>query len=261
MALREDGLAGMTPYYGALCDDFFISVRLHLKLDLAPDRETVLHFFDRIRREYPAMRKFRRRDDGVLLLEEDTRDSDTYRWLRLEPSCLRFGYFNPTSPVEYRRYARFMLEQAPCHLTLTELDLDHLEVMYGFDMEYRGNHDQLVAETLYSDHPLSAFILGDEAVHAIDCQPYFGIATSRDCDTQAYVEVKSRTSTYELRTGEYDSQSLSVYLTMRRYWGFENTEQLVELHERLCDTADALATDKAVPLIVNPLAHAIASRR
>lgn len=251
----------MNSYFGSLCDDFFISVRLHLKLDLNPDRETVLHFFDRVRREYPTMRKFRRRDDGVLLLEEEGANADSYRWLRLEPTCLRFGFFAPGTPAEYRRYARFLLEQAPCHLTISELDIDYLELLYGFDMEYRGNHDQLVAETLFADHPLSAFVLGDEAVHAIDCQPYFGITLSRHCDIQAYLEVKSRTTTYELRTAEYERQLLSVYLTLRKYWGYTDDEGVVDMHERLCELADSLATEKAVPLVVNPLAQAISSRR
>lgn len=251
----------MTPYFGALCDDFTLSTRLHLKLDLSLDRETVLHFFDRIRREYPQMRKFRRRDDGVLLLEEDERTGDSYRWLRLEPACLRFGYVSPPSPREYRQYAGFILEQAPCHLTLTELDIDQLEVLYGFDMEYRGNHDQLVAETLYADHPMSAFLLGDEATHAIDCQPYFGIALTPSCDIQAYIEIKSRTSTYELRTGHFDRQLISAYTMLRKYWGFTDAENLATVHELLCDYADVLTTDKTVPLIVNPLAHAISSRR
>ncbi|MGB9625682.1 MAG: hypothetical protein ACPMAQ_12570, partial [Phycisphaerae bacterium] len=182
----------MKSLFGALCDDFYISTRLHLKLDLSLEREAVLHFCERIRRKYPAMRKFRRRHGGGIVLEEDGREGEPYRWLRLEPSCLRFGYFAPPNPSAYRQYAQFLLEQAPYHLTISDLDIDQLEVVYGFDMEYRGNHDQLVAETLFADHPVSAFILGDEAVHAIDCQPYLGVSLTPACDIQAYVEVKGR---------------------------------------------------------------------
>lgn len=248
---------------GAQCDDFYTSSRLFLKLDLSLERETVLHFFDRVRREYPAMRRFRRREDGALVLEEsdsEAHESEPRRWIRLEPGSLRFGYFAPPTREASRGFARFLLEQAPYHLTLSELDLDHFELVYGFDMEYSGNHDRLVAETLFADHPLSSFLTGEECVHTIDCQPCFGIALTDRCEVQAYVEIKSRTSSYEIRTGEYEAQLLSVYLTVRRYWGFDETLELGAACEELADVADELAVQRVVPLLVNPLALAIASR-
>lgn len=248
---------------GAQCDDFYVSGRLFLKLDLSLERETVLHFFDRVRREYPGLCRFRRREDGSLVLEEndlDSREEEPHRWIRLEPGSLRFGYYAPPSREAWRTFAGFLLEQAPYHLTLSELDIDHFELVYGFDMEYSGNHDRLVAETLYADHPLSAFLIGEECAHTIDCQPCFGIALTDRCDVQAYVEVKSRTSSFEIRTGEYDAQLLSVYLTVRRYWGFDHPIELRTACDALAEAADELAAQRVVPLLVNPLAQAIASR-
>ena len=248
---------------GAQCEEFYVSGKLSLKLDLSLERETTLHFFDRIRREYSTMRRFRKRDDGSLILEEcepDAREDEPRRWVRLEPNSIRFGYYAPGDRADLRRFVTFLLEQAPYHLTINDLDIDHLELVYGFDMEYGGNHDQLVAETLFAEHPLYAFLTGDEAVHTIDCQPYFGIALSRSCDTQAYIEIKSRTSSFEVRTGEFDAQILSAYLTVRRYWGFEDPVDLTTTFINLSDAADDLAIDRIVPLVVNPLALAIASR-
>jgi len=248
---------------GAHCDDFYISARLYLKLDLSLERETVLHFFDRIRREYPTLRRLRRREDGTLILEEseaDGRDGQPRRWIRLEPGALRFGFFSPPTAPEYRKFAQSILENAPHHLTLSDLDLDYLELVYGFDLVYAGNHDRLVAETLYADHPLASLLLGREAVHTIDCQPSFGITLNGNCDTQAYLEVKSRTTTYEVRTGDYEDQILSVYLTIRRYWGFGDQPELPKAFEQLACIAEDLAARRIVPLVVNPLAHAIASR-
>jgi len=249
---------------GAQCDDFHISGRLALKLDLSLDRETVLHFFDRVRRAHPAVSRFRRRDDGALVLEEadaDAREGEAKRWLRLEPGSIRFGYFAPPSRAACRQFARFLLEQAPYHLTLSDLDIDYFEIVYGFDMEYRGNHDQLVAETLFAEHPLASFLMGSECVHTVDCQPYFGITLTPKCDMQAYLEIKTRTSSFEIRTGEYEAQVLSVYLTVQRFWGFEGHTDLCEVYEELAGAADNLAVQRAVPLVVNPLALAIASRR
>lgn len=250
----------MATDFGTVCDDFYVSSRLFLKLELALERETVLHFFDRVRKEFPGMSKFRRRDDGCLILEEDPGPGASRRWLRLEPNSLRFGHFAPADIATVRVLSDVILEQAPYHLTFSEIDYDHLELIYGFDLEYCGNHDQLVAETLWDDHPLGQFLLGEESAHAIETQPYIGIALTDECDLQAYVETKSRTTTYEVRTGEFERQPLSVYLTIRKYWDVDRGLSLLDVMNTLYERADALATQKVVPLVVDPLAQAIASR-
>lgn len=246
--------------FGALCDEFYTSTRLYLKLGLGLDRETVLHFFDSLRREFPSLQKLRRRDDGGLVLEEESSEEGTRRWIRIEEGALRFGCHNPEDPADFRRLGERVLEVAPYHLTLNELDYDHLESVHGFDLEYRGNHDQLVFETLLADHPLAGLLNDERVAHVIDCQPFFGMALAPDCDMQAYVELKSRTSTFEVRTGRYEPQALTVYLTTRRYWGFGSGQTLAGSFKQLLDVADELAADRVVPLLVNPLAHAIASR-
>ncbi|HSW44124.1 MAG TPA: hypothetical protein VLM89_00965, partial [Phycisphaerae bacterium] len=188
---------------GAQCDDFYASCRLNLKLDLTLSRESILQYFERIQRDCPAMRRLRRRNDGALLLgegEPDLRESESRRWVRLESPALRFGFFSPPSSTAWRQFGRDLLVYTPYYLSIGELDVDHLEITYGFDMEYGGNHDQLVAETLYAGHPLFGLLGGEECQHVIDCQPYIGIALTPNCDVQAHVGIKSRTSTCEVRT-------------------------------------------------------------
>lgn len=250
----------MSENFNTVCDDFYVSCRLFLKLDLALERETVLHFFDRVRKAFPQMSKFRRQEDGCLILEEDPGADVSRRWMRLEPNSLRFGYFGPPDMGAVRALSDAILEYAPYHLTFSDIDYDHIEVVYGFDLEYRGNHDQLVAETFWADHPFSGFMLGDESCHVIDTQPYFGIALTPECDLQAYVELKSRTTTYEVRADTYERQPLSVFLTVRKYWTGTESEALKELAASLYDRATSLATEKVVPLVVDPLAQAIATR-
>ncbi len=247
--------------FGGVCDEFQISTRLFLKLDLTLERETVLHFFDSVKREFPQMRKLRRREDEALILEEDYSEEGERRWLRLEAGTLRFGLSNPRSMEEVRRFGEVVLEMAPAHLTLGELDYDHLEVVFGFDLEYRGNHDQLVADTLLADHPLVSLLSDERARPVIDCQPFVGVALTEECDLQAYIDIKSRTTTYEVRTGQFEPQSLSIYLTLRKYWGFADVPSLVLSHVELLEKAEELATEKVVPNIVHPLAQAIASQR
>jgi hypothetical protein len=246
---------------GAVCSEFYVSSRLFLKLEMSLERDTVLHFFDRLRREFPGLSKLRRRDDGCLLLEEEeTEESDSRRWIRLDPSCMRFGHIAPADTEEVRRYGELILTQAPYHLSFSDIDYDHLELIYAFDLEYRGNHDQLVAETFSGDRAANGFLFGEQATHIIDVQPYFGIALTPQCDLQAYVEVKSRTTTYEVRSGSFETQPISVMFTVRKYWGVDRPASAVDALRALFDTADELATDTIVPTFVNPLAAAIASR-
>lgn len=244
--------------FGALCDEFHLTSRLYLKLPLPQERETLLHFFDRLRRSQPGLTKMRRREDGGVVLE-DGEGAATRRWIRLQDRSLRFGQYSPADAAEYARFADLILEQAPHHLTLTEMDIDHLETNFSFDLEYRGNHDALVADTFFSEHLLNTFLEGEEVRHTIDCQPYFGISLSPQCDVQAAVEVKSRTTTFEVRTGEYEPQTLSVLLTVRKYWGFSEPRTLVEEHRDLLAIATELATQKVVPAFVAPLAQAISN--
>jgi hypothetical protein len=246
--------------FNAHCDDFHTATRLYLKLDLGLERETVLHFFDSIRREFPQMCKLRRREGGALQLEEDENGNEARRWLRLDQSTIRVGYHNPPDTEMAEQLAQVVLKMAPYHLTLGDLDYDHLEVVYGFDLEYRGNHDQLVADTFFAEGPLGGLLGQAGVLHTIDAQPFLGMAISESCDMQVYVEIKSRTSTYEVRTRLYEPQPLSVFLTVRRYWGFSQPENLLDLHHQLTRCAEEWAADRVVSLVVNPLAHAIASR-
>jgi hypothetical protein len=245
---------------GAVCDEFYVNSRLFLRLELQLQRETILHFFDRIRKEYPRARKLRRRDPASVMLEEEPDERGARRWLRLDLNSLRFGAVAPEEIEDVSKFGSLILTQAPYHLSLSDLDFDHLEVSYGFDLAYRGNHDQLVAETLFGDHAGTAFLFGDHAAHIIDAQPYFGIALTPECDLQAYVEVKSRTTTYEVRGSSFEGESISVLLTVRKYWGTESATALPDALKQLIDTANDLATEKVVPSFVNPLAAAIASR-
>jgi hypothetical protein len=250
----------MASQFGAICDDFNVSSRLFLKLEMPLERDTILHFFDRIKRQFPEVNRLRRRGDESIILEEEPQAEGTKRWIRLDVSSLRFGCFAPTNLEAAREFHDLILEQAPYHFSFSSIDFDHFDLVYGFDLEYRGNHDQLLAETFWSDHPLAGFLFGEEAAHIIDAQPYLGISLTPNCELQAYVEVKSRTSSYEIRSTDFEAQQMSVMLTLRRYWGVSEDVSLAEAQRTMFQQADSLAADKVVPLLVNPLATAIAGR-
>lgn len=246
-------------HLGAVCDEFYVTVRLFLKLEMKLERETVLHFFDRLRRDFPDLCRFRRREDGCLLLEGEDADIGR-RWVRLDRDSLRFGHVEPVSLDQVRRFADLILQQAPFHMTFSELDYDHVDLQYGFDLNYQGNHDKLLAETFYADHPLAELLFSPRVAQVIDAQPYVGVALNVECDRQLYVEVRSRTNSFEVRSGRYERQVISLFLTARQYWGLGALPALHEVQKALFDVADEWATECVVPKMVNPLAAAIASQ-
>jgi hypothetical protein len=77
----------MSNPFAAFCDDFYVNMRLGSQLNLPHQRETLLHFFERIQKEYPGMGRFRKTESGEYNLEED-RSSHTYRWASIEPKRL-----------------------------------------------------------------------------------------------------------------------------------------------------------------------------
>ena len=57
----------MNPY-NSVSDDFGVYVYLNTKMDLPSGRETVLHFFDGMRKAYPQMTDFDTREGGEFVL-------------------------------------------------------------------------------------------------------------------------------------------------------------------------------------------------
>ena len=73
----------MSNPYSSFCEDFYVNMRLGSQLALPHNRETVLHFFERVQKEFPGLTRFRKSENGEFNIEED-RSSQSYRWLSLE---------------------------------------------------------------------------------------------------------------------------------------------------------------------------------
>lgn len=245
--------------FAALCDEFCVSARLCLKLELEPSRETLLHFFEQVRRVEPKLARFRRRDDGGVTLDEAD-EGDARRFVRLDSGSLRVGVYDSAEPGIFTKLAKRVLTLAPPQLSLSDLDYDYLEVVFAFDLEYRGNHDALIAETFFSGNPLLT-ALEPGATGVIECQPMFGVRLDPECESQAYVEIKGRSSTFEVRRGEYENSPLTVTLTVRRYWTGQSSDDLIPAFRELTAIAERIAQEQVVPAVVQPLAAAIASSR
>lgn len=248
----------MSNPYAAFCEDFYVNMRLGSQLALPNSRETLLHFFERVQRAYPAMTRFRKNDNGEFNLEED-RGSQAYRWVSLEPKRLSAGHVNPASYEESLKLHSLLLDMAPHHLGISPLEIDYLDVLFGFDLAFGGNHDEIIAESLFPESPLTC--LTDEiGARAVDFQPTVTVALSEDCRLQARIDIVTRTNSYQVRTGDYSDEVISVYLIVRRYWGDRPKEPMHKLIEQMAEKADQLCTNYIVPRVLRPISSAIASR-
>src|SRR5438045_8900784 len=84
------------------CDDFYVNMNLNTEMDLPTNRDTVLHFFEQMRKGFPELRNFYTRESGDLVLEGD-KDAEAYRWVAIEPRRLCWGHVNPSPPEEASR--------------------------------------------------------------------------------------------------------------------------------------------------------------
>lgn len=248
----------MSNPYSSLCEDFYINLRLGSQLNLPHQRETLLHFFERIQKEFPSMTRFRKTDGGEFNLEED-RSGQNYRWVSLESRRLNAGHVNPPSIEHALQLHTLLLELAPFHLGVSPVEIDYLDILFGFDLNFSGNHDEIIAESLLADSPLNC--LNEESgARPVDFQPSVTVALSDDCRLQARIDIVTRTNSYQVRTGDYSDDVISVCLILRRYWGDRPRAPMEKLMREMADRAEQLCDKHVLPKVVRPISTAIASR-
>lgn len=248
----------MSNVYNTVCDDFYVNLRVGTQMNLPHQRETLLHFFEQIQKSYPEMTRFRRNEQNEYTLEED-RERDSYRWLSIEAQRLACGHVNPGQVEDALKLHATVLDHAPYALGLSKVEIDYVDLLFGFDLEYAGNHDEIVAESLYAESPLSA-LLEESGTKAMDFQPSVTVALTEDCRLQARIDVVTRTNSYQVRTGDYSTDVISVYLIIRRFWGDRVKESYEDLLKQLAERAEELANKYVVPRIVQPIRAAIGTR-
>ena len=242
--------------YGSLADDMYMNVNLATEMELPGHRETVLHFFECVRKKYPTMRKFHARDKRDFVLEED-KEQGRYRWVAVEPRRFCSGHVNPASIEDALDQHRFLLDLAPALLSMSPLDCEAIDVLFGFDFAFRGNHNSLLAEALGPGPALEG--VGDvPGSKLINYEPSLTIAVDEECRTQVRVSTETRTNAFQVRTGEFAEEQLSVYVTARQYGSLEGGETYVDTVERLAQLAQDVIESCVVEQIFRPLARTIA---
>jgi len=246
--------------YNSLCDDFYLDMHVNTELDLPSERDTVLTFFERIQKQFTGMGNFYRKSSGDFCLEED-RDGEKYRWVTLELDRICSCCASPADLEEAYTLHRLVLELCPYMLGVNHLDIDSLDVTYTMDFDYRGNHDEVIADALFGSTAFSS-LLDMPGARGIGFSPTVIVALGEDCRTQARVSIESRTSVYEVRNSKYKSEEpISLYFTVRRYPETSAKFDAVKSFAQQCDIAEELMAEKIIPNFVGPLTNAIAQRR
>ena len=130
---------------------------------------------------------------------------------------------------------------APHHLGISPIEIDYLDVLFGFDLAFGGNHDEIIAESLFAESPLTC-LTEEHGARPVDFQPTVTVALSDDCRLQARIDVVTRTNSYQVRTGDYSDDVISVYLILRRYWGDRPKEPMETLFTQMAERAEQLCT-------------------
>lgn len=244
----------MTPY-ASLADDFYVNMNLATEMELPAQRETILQYFERVQKRFPSMRKFYCRDKRDYVLEED-KDQGRYRWAAVETKRLCSGQVNPATLEAALEQHRLVLDLAPAFLSVSPLDCEALDVLFGFDFAYRGNHNALLAEALGVG---SAFDrLGDvPGSRVINYEPSLTIALDEECRIQVRISTETRTNAFQVRTGEFNEEQLSVYVTARQYGSLDADSSYVDAMDRLAGIAREVVDSCVVEQILRPLARTI----
>ncbi len=244
--------------YSSLSDDFYVNMNLSTEMELPHSRESILQYFERLQKKYPTMRNFYSREKGDFILEED-KEQGHYRWSTVEARRLCSGYVNPAAVDDALEQHRLVLELAPYMLSLSPIDCEAIDVLFGFDFTYRGNHNQLLAEALGISPALERLL---EVPHTsiVSYEPTITLALDEDCRMQCRLSIESRTNAYQIRTGEFPEEQLSVYVTARRYGGLPAETSFVQILEQLTSACYNLVDNHVAEHILRPLARAIATR-
>ncbi|MFG0258422.1 MAG: hypothetical protein ACF8GE_11015 [Phycisphaerales bacterium JB043] len=248
----------MSTSYGALCSDFYVNLKVGLKLDLPDDRQSVLDLFDRIKRQHPALKHLKRFRGEFALESNDSNGRN--QWMALRRNTIRAGIVNPPELGDAYTMHRSILEVAPFFLSLSSLDIDYVEMLFGFDLECDTNQNAIVHDAFYAGTPLGE-LLDIPSTKPMDLQPFLGVGLREDMELQAYFEIKTRTGARQIRNGEPTEEPISVYLTIRKYSPVEDVKDLPDALSAMGVEAERLTESKVIPQLVMPLRESIAKAK
>lgn len=244
--------------YGVFGDEYYVNMNLSTEMELPQGRESVLHYFEQVRKRYPNMSNFYCREKDEFVLEEE-KDNGAYRWVSTEPKRINSGMVNPESFADACEQHHAVLEMVPYELSVSPLDCESLSVMLGFDFICKGNHNEILQEALGIAPGLEKFtnlpygkILSNE--------PAIQFSLDDDCRTQCRISFETRTTAFQVRSGDFTEEPLSVYIMVRRYDSLGVDENFAAEFDRLSGLCRDLVDEYLIDSVLQPLQTTITIR-
>jgi len=278
--------------FASQCAAYYVNLRVNLKMDLPTRRETVLGLFDRLRRQRAGLSQFKRYQNEFALETDPSADpvsaAAKQEWVAVRRTSVRAGSICPPEWDEAYALHSSVIECAPYFLDISPLDIESVEVLLGFDLPARGNHDAIICNALMAGTPMAQLAAASgrnappnsRVFTPVDCQPIFGFALNDASDLQAHIEVKTRSSRRSqtnnsgdggggnggggFGNGDDDSSRgpeshISLYLIVRRFGPFADVATLPAMLGEIRTAAHDLLDTYVEPNILTPIREEIAA--
>jgi hypothetical protein len=86
------------------------------------------------------------------------------------------------------------------------------------------------------------------------------LALEENCRLQCRLSIETRTNAYQIRTGSFPESPISVYFTIRQYWGKQPFKTFGESYENQRRIAQELVESHVLPNVITPLSRAISAK-
>src|SRR5262249_56437271 len=156
-------------------------------------------------------------------------------------------------------YHERILEVSPHHVGFETLDCEAMDVLFAFGFRFSGNHDEVVAEALWLNTTLENR-LQLPGSRVINYEPSLMLSLDEACRVQCRLSIETRTNAYQVRTGQFQESPISVYFTVRQYWGRQPYKTFGESYKHQRKVLQELVDSHIIPAVVRPLAATIAAR-
>ena len=135
-----------------------------------------------------------------------------------------------------------------------------MDVLFAFDFTFTGNHDEVVVEALGLNSTLENLIQMP-GNRVINYEPSLMLSLDEDCRLQCRLSIETRTNAYQIRTGQFPEAPISVYFTVRQYWGRMAGRTFGEAYHAQRKVCQELVDSHIIAAVLRPLNQTIGNKQ
>ena len=135
-----------------------------------------------------------------------------------------------------------------------------MDVLFAFDFSFHGNHDEVVAEALGVNTTLENLV-SVAGTKVINYEPSLMLVLDDLVGCNAGSALKRGPTFYQIRTGQFPEAPISVYFTVRQYWGRQPFKTFVDSYRNQRRICQELVDNHIIGAVVRPLAQTIAAKQ